>query len=396
MTRCQDSVSRRFFAALFIMGAVACSGRAAVPVDAPTIVLHPQTAATSAFIEITGLSSEELAGLSGARLGAADWQSLLTVTVGETATDGLPPVQGRYAVTRSGLAFTPLFPFDPGRGYVVRFDPAHLPRPRQLAVVSRVVRLTALASSPTTTVTAVYPAGPVLPENTLRLYIEFSAPMGNSGALDFVRLLDERGQDVPIPFLPLQADFWNAEHTRYTLFFDPGRVKQGILPNQQLGRPLEAGREYTLEISADWHDAHAQPLALSYRRRFRVGHAAARPLSMADWRIAPPGAGTREPLVVTFPAPLDHGLLARALTLETSGGRSIDGDVVLDAGDTRWAFRPRVLWDAGDYRLAALSILEDPAGNRIGRAFEVDMTKSTADSPAEAFRASFRIAGPGF
>ena len=122
-------------------------------------------------------------------------------------------------------------------------------------MVSQVVRLTALASRPTTTVTAVYPAAAVLPENTLRLYIEFSAPMGNRGALDFVRLLDERGQDVPIPFLPLQADFWNAEHTRYTLFFDPGRVKQGILPNQQLGRPLEAGREYTLEVSADWHDA---------------------------------------------------------------------------------------------------------------------------------------------
>ncbi len=269
--------------------------------------------------------------------------------------------------------------------YVVRFDPARLPRPRPVAVVSSVVRLTALASSPTTTVTAVYPAGAVLPENTLRLYIEFSAPMGNSGALDFVRLLDERGQDVPIPFLPVQADFWNAEHTRYTLFFDPGRVKQGILPNQQLGRPLEPGRDYTLEISADWHDAHGQPLAAPYRRRFRVGHAETRPLSMASWRIAPPAAGTREPLVVTFPAPLDHGLLARALTVEASDGRPFEGDVVLDGDDTRWAFRPRAPWDAGDYRLAALSILEDPAGNRIGRAFEVDMTKSPADSSRRGF-----------
>ena len=117
---------------------------------------------------------------------------------------------------------------------------------------------------------------------------------------------------------------------------------------------------------------------------------------MASWRIEPPGAGTRDPLVVTFPAPLDHGLLARALAVETSGGRTIDGDVVLDAGDTRWAFRPRLPWDAGDYRLAALSILEDPAGNRIGRAFEVDMTRSAGDAPTEVFRTSFRIAGQGF
>ena len=33
----------------------------------------------------------------------------------------------------------------------------------------------------------------------------------------------------------------------------------------------------------------------------------------ARWRVMPPAARTRDPLVVTFPEPLDHGLLARAL-----------------------------------------------------------------------------------
>ena len=64
-----------------------------------------------------------MSSLRGAQLTPADWQSLLKVTVGDTATDALPPVQGRYAVTDSGLAFTPLFPFDPGRAYLVAFDP---------------------------------------------------------------------------------------------------------------------------------------------------------------------------------------------------------------------------------------------------------------------------------
>jgi hypothetical protein len=403
-------VSRRCFAVLFVIvtlsgavggtvgGTIACSRRPTVPASAPTIVLHPPTAAASAFVEITGLSSAELDGLGRGRLSAADWQALLTVTVGERDTDAgaLPPVQGRYAVTESGLAFTPLFPFDPGRAYLVRFDPSRLPRPRPLPVVSHVVRLTALASRPSTTVTGVYPAGAVLPENALRLYIEFSAPMGNGGALDFVHLLDERGHEVPTPFLPVQADFWNADHTRYTLFFDPGRVKSGILPNQQLGRPLQAGRQYTIEVSADWHDAQAQPLVAPYRRMFRIGRAQARPLSMASWRITPPGAGSLDPLVVTFPSALDHGLLARALTVETSAGRAIDGMVAVDADDTRWTLRPRAPWEAGDYQLTALSILEDPAGNRIGRAFEVDMTRPAEDAPAEALRTTFRIGGTGF
>src|SRR5262249_40037029 len=156
----------------------------------------------------------------------------------EVVDPSLPPVQGRYAVTPAGLSFTPLFPFDPGRAYVVRFDPARLPTPRQVAAVSQVVRLAAPESYPTTRVKAIYPDVAVLPENALRLYIEFSAPMGNGAAVDFVHLFDERGQEVPFPFLPVEADFWNRDHTRYTLFFDPGRVKQGILPNRESGRPL--------------------------------------------------------------------------------------------------------------------------------------------------------------
>jgi hypothetical protein len=387
-------VSCRFLAALFIVAAAACGRNATTPAVPLSVELHPPRGAQPAYVEVSGLSQSELSSLRGQR-DAPDWQSLLKVTVGDTATAGLPSVQGRYAITDDGLEFTPLFPFDPGRAYLVAFDPTRLPHPRQSGMVSSVVRLTALASRPTTTVTAIYPAGEVLPENTLRLYLEFSGPMGSAGALDFVRLLDERGQEVPIPFLPLQADFWNADHTRYTLFFDPGRVKQGILPNQQLGRPLVAGRQYTLAVSADWHDASGEPLAAPYRRTFRVGPAAARPLSMATWRLAPARAGTRDPFVVSFPAPLDHGLLARALSVQAADGTSIDGDVVLGSGDTRWALRPRDPWQPGEYQLVAQSFLEDPAGNRIGRPFEVDMTKPAVDAPPEMFRTSFRIPGAG-
>jgi hypothetical protein len=374
----------------------ACRQSAPIPSGAPTITIHQASGAQPAYVDVAGLSSVELSGLRDAHFSAADWQSLLKITVGDTSADSLPPVQGRYAATDSSLTFTPLFPFDPGRSYQVAFDPARLPHPRPIAVVTRVVRLVAIERRPVTTVTAVYPSIDVLPENTLRLYIEFSAPMGNRGALNVVRLLDERGREVPIPFLPVQADFWNTDHTRYTLFFDPGRVKQGILPNEQLGRPLQAGHRYTLEISADWQDAQGQPLVAAYRRPFRVGPADARPLTMASWRIGAPAARTRDPLVVTFPAPLDHGLLARAVGVEDGGGRTIEGDVSLEAADTRWSFRPRSAWSAGEYRLVALPILEDPAGNRIGRAFEVDMTRAGGDPPPDAYRTTLKIVEPGF
>jgi hypothetical protein len=346
---------------------------------------------------VTGLGARDLANLRDARLTAEEWQSLLKVTVGDgPALDALPPVQGRYVVTPSAITFTPLFPFDLGRAYHVVFDPAHGPGSRSLPVVTAVVRLPAVASTPTTSVTAVYPSSSVLPDNTLRLYVEFSAPMGSTGALDFVRLLDERGREVAIPFLPVQADFWNPAHTRYTLFFDPGRVKQGILPNEQLGRPLRAGHTYALQISADWQDAQGQPLKAPYRREFQVGQSEVQPIAPASWRVAPPAPRTRDPLVVTFPGPLDHGLLARALGVEGSGHRPIDGAISLEASDTRWVFRPAAEWAPGEYQVVALSILEDPAGNRIGRAFEVDMTRTDATAAVDAYRLPFRVVEPGF
>ena len=47
-------------------------------------------------------------------------------------------------------------------------------------------------------------------------------------------------------------------------------------------------------------------------------------------------------------------------------------DATVDASETRWSFRPTAPWTRDSYEIIALSILEDLAGNQIGRAFEVD------------------------
>ena len=129
-------MSCRFLAALFVVAAAACGRNAtAPPAAALSVALRTGSGVQPAFVEVTGLSPSELSSLR-AQHDPADWPSLLKVTVGETAIDGLPPVQGRYSVTDSGLSFTPLFPFDPGRAYLVAFDPARLPRPRQSGAVA--------------------------------------------------------------------------------------------------------------------------------------------------------------------------------------------------------------------------------------------------------------------
>lgn len=57
-----------------------------------------------------------------------------------------------------------------------------------------------------------------------------------------MRILDEQGREIEDPFLPLDTELWSHDATRFTVLFDPGRVKRGILPNVEMGRALYPGR----------------------------------------------------------------------------------------------------------------------------------------------------------
>jgi hypothetical protein len=362
--------------ATLVACAAACS-RSAARESTPAIRLTTPTTG-SAFVEVVGLSDATLDRLAAARYSPQDWASILRVAVDAAS----PAVVGRYDVVDEALRFTPLFPFERGRSYQVRFDRSRVDGESAAnePALSATVGPPASSAVPTTVVTRVYPSGDVLPENQLRMYVEFSAPMGRRSGIEYVALRDEQGKEVDGPFLPLDYEFWNADRTRFTVFFDPGRVKDGILPNRQMGRALEIGKTYTLLVRAEWQDGNGLPLKEPYGRTFRVGPPDTRPLDTAQWRIASPGAGARTPLIVTFPEPVDHGLLFRALGVRR-GGEVVDGDVTIGANETQWSFMPHEPWRAGAYELLVLSILEDRAGNQIGRAFEVDNFETVDKGP---------------
>jgi hypothetical protein len=312
----------------------------------------------------------------------ADWHALLRVSVKAAGgSESTPAVAGTHGIVGGAVRFTPMFPFDEGRHYDVVLDAGRLPAvrdevPWRQQKIAAVVGRPAVARSPSTFVTHLYPSADVVPANQLRLYLHFSAPMDWRSGYDYVTLLDDRGQEVVDAFLPLDADFWNDDRTRYTVFFDPGRVKRGILPNKQMGRALAPGKRYTLLVRREWRDGHGLPLKNEFRHEFRASAAIERPLTMKEWKVEAPAAGTREPLLVTFPEPLDHGLLRRALGVQRAGA-PVEGEVTIEAAETRWRFTPRGGWTPGDYDLVALAFLEDLAGNRIGRAFEVDNFERT-------------------
>jgi hypothetical protein len=83
--------------------------------------------------------------------------------------------------------------------------------------------------------------------------------------------------------------------------------------------------------------------------------------------------------------------MLRALTVEKGEATpALDGGVEAQANDTRWIFHPSAVWTPGAYNLVAQSYLEDPQGNRVGRAFEVFDTADNAPTP-DAFRLGFTI-----
>jgi hypothetical protein len=350
--------------------------------------LNPGADGTLGF-EVVNLTEAMVRAATSRELSRDEWEQVLRVSVSETD----PPMVGAYAVSGATLRFAPMFPLDPGRDYHVVFRAAALPglESERSSMTARFT-VPAVKRDPTTSVSAIYPSGDRVPANQLRLYVHFSAPMGRKGGLDYITLLDDKGQVVVDPFLPLDAEFWNSDHTRYTVFFDPGRQKRGILPNQQMGRSLEPGRLYTLVVSKDWPDGNGLPLREEFRRTFTVGAPDERPLDVRQWRLTAPAAGTREALRVSFPEPLDHGLLLRALGVGGTTAAFLDGEVAIDQSERQWRFTPAAAWRPGSYQLIALGVLEDLAGNRIGRAFEVD-TFDRADASGEVERTAvpFRI-----
>ena len=349
-------------------------------------------------IDVAGLPAEDVAHLERAAPSREGWQAVLRVHVAreDSAVAELPPVLGDYAARDGVLRFTPRFPFVEGQRYEVVFDPSSLPSARldsapiPLRTLRTTVEVPAPDGEPSTRVVAVYPTGPEVPENHLRLYIVFSAPMGLGSGNPHVRLLDERGAPVADAFLPLDVDLWNADRTRYTVLYDPGRVKRGIRPNAELGRPLSADRRYTLAIDTAWRDAAGQPLVAPFRREFRVGPPRERALVPAAWRLDLPAGGTRDPLAVRFPVPLDYGLLQSALRV-TTGGEPLAGEIRVEQGETRWTFTPRAPWRPGEHQLVAAPTLEDVAGNRIGRPFEVDAAETQRSERARGAVVPFRI-----
>jgi hypothetical protein len=334
-----------------------------------------------AFVEVIGLSAGALQTLARSQWALAQWQQLLSVHVeqGDLQLDlNAPAMLGRYRIDTGALRFEPKFPLEPGINYRAILHPENLPDGSETpGPISASLRLPSRSSKPTTIVSQVYPSGEIVPENLLKFYVHFSAPMSRGHIYEHIHLRGESGKPIELPFLEIDEELWNPAMTRLTLFIDPGRIKRGVRPLEEVGPALETGKQYTLVIDEAWKDAKGNPLRATFRKQYQVGPPDRDPPDPAQWKIRAPHADTADPIVIDFPEPMDRALAERLIRVASGVGEAIDGMTSIGGQERRWSFTPARPWVRGSYSVVVQTTIEDLAGNNIGKPFEVDVVETT-------------------
>ena len=279
----------------------------------------------------------------------------------------LPSLLGTFSVADGELLFQSRFPLSESVRYQVELS-------SQLDDPTRILPTLLFSAHPkpklpAAAVSAVYPSSDVLPENLLKFYVHFTAPMSRGEAYQRIHLM-QGSSEVKSPFLELGEELWDTEQTRFTLFVHPGLVKRGVKPREDSGPPMSSGNEYSLRIDSSWQSADRQPLASTYIKKFRVVDADDQQPNPTMWKIGTPKANTTEPVTLTFDEPLDHAMLNRVLVVRGPSGCRIEGDTTVEQHETRWSFKPANPWKSDDYRVEIATNLEDLSGNSLARPFE--------------------------
>jgi hypothetical protein len=290
----------------------------------------------------------------------------------------LPPMLGTYSVKSDVIEFKPLFQFEPGVSYRASFLPGK---------ISSVLQMPRAALSRTTVVSQIYPTADVLPQNLLKFYLHFSAPMSRGQIYEHIHLLGEDRKAVELPFLEIDEELWNAAMTRLTLFLDPGRIKRGVRPLEEVGPALLPDKRYTLVIDDSWRDSRGAPLKEAFHKKFSVTPPDRESPDPARWKISAPKANSREPLTIIFTDSMDEALALRMISV-----KSLRGQKSLHEHETKWSFEPEQPWKAGRYEILVQSTIEDLAGNNIGKPFEVDLEQSDRPrDPARTISIPFQV-----
>ncbi|MGH6996377.1 MAG: alpha-2-macroglobulin family protein, partial [Stellaceae bacterium] len=116
-------------------------------------------------------------------------RSFAVYVVFDSAPADPPPLAGDYSVVDGAIRFKPRFPLEPGMRYKAVFRSGGRKLTQEFVIPAR-------AAAPAARVRAIYPTARVLPQNQLKFYLQFTAPMGRGDAYRHLTLLDAKGEAV--------------------------------------------------------------------------------------------------------------------------------------------------------------------------------------------------------
>jgi hypothetical protein len=297
-----------------------------------------------------------------------------------TLQHSLDPLLGEIHISGNHARFTPALPFQRGRNYSVYYHEKLLGE----------FNVPASSRQPATTLQTIHPEADTIPDNALKFYLSFSAPMKEGEGLKYIKLLNAKNEPLTDIFLDLQSELWNEDRTVLTIWLDPGRIKRELVPNKTLGNPLVNGLKYSLVVQAGWKDATGAPMSEEFRKSFVVTARDSIGPDPESWLLSAPAKHTA-PLQVMFNESLDHYLLQETMTVINDAKVGLRGSFSSSDKDSRLSFQPEKPWIPGRYFLRVAGMLEDLAGNNINRPFDRDLASTPLKESREFVEIPFNV-----
>lgn len=286
---------------------------------------------------------------------------------------------GTWNTDRGRIVFHPAVPFS--RGFTYELLRQNRP------VVSFTVPADEGAAVPE--LLEIYPSSDTVPENLLKMYFHFSEPMNAGRSLRYISMVRNQSDTLNDIFLDLQPELWDADGSTLTLWLDPGRIKQGLIPNETLGNPLMENQTYTLTVSAGWLSRKGKRSIRSVARKIYVSGRDEQMPNPQSWNLSHPRNGSRDTLRIDFGERLDFMVLKSAIKLQDEEGTEIDAAAIPNQGERALLLVPNESWVTGKYAIMVDPKLEDLAGNNTERLFDRDMTAASAGRPV--LRRTFEV-----
>lgn len=281
--------------------------------------------------------------------------------------DAETSILGDFKQVHSGVKFIPIVPFRRNVSYVVYYNKTTISE----------FSIPGGSNIDAPYLINIYPTSDTVPENLLKIHLEFSEPMSELHSSNYIALRDYKGDTLNHIFLKLDPELWNYDHTLLTLWLEPGRIKKSLLPNILDGIPIEEGKHYTLSVSKKWKSAKGVSLQKAVHKQLFVS---SRDESMPEaehWILEIPGPSTKESLRILFPEALDFTSLLSSFKILNHDEQEIVGLYHILPGEMGIEFIPEQAWTAGEYTIQVEGSVEDLAANNLNRVFDRDLKKDS-------------------